>query len=1145
VGTGDLAVQWSVNGILGGDAVNGTVVGGKYNSPTTIPPTNPVTITVASVADPTKSDGATLSVFTLTVSPSSVTVLYNHTQQFTATVAGVQNPVVVWQPVYGTADSTGLYTAPGIPIGQNARDILTVNLSNYFNGTGTQVPITLQFPTPVLTSISPNGASAYESVTINGQDMYGIQNVLFPGPFGSQLPANLYTLPTLYQIFATVPIGAVSGNITVNFSVQGVNNTASIPFTRRPNLRIRSGVRDLSSGESVQFQHRLLGASRPSTINWTVDLGNIGSTGLYQAPTVSQESFATVVACLVAVNSCDSTVLRILPLRITPTEPVVRIGQTVQLDALQGSPVSANWSVLAGGGTISTTGLFTAPTNSTQAGGVPVSATASSATATTTIGVTGASPGILSQTYDYMNSGTDGQGFNVQKMEGTLVKSIAVSGNRAYALGFGLRASPPFFANPPFAAIETYDITNPLNPIWLDAREPGGVALNNFGWDGSYRPLVFSTYSHYLFEVDPPFFTGTAVYAPNPIALYDTQSGTPQLVSWAYSPAQLYTANENNGVIYGVPIYIPLVSGQPPPPTVPIYEMDVTSGTIQQTHINIAPPADIVPGSLPLLAIGNGRFVYCMFSTQVQSLEVAAYDASASPPHLAGSVYLAPNQAGGGGPLIRGNLLFWGLFIYDISNGVPVQLGSLPVQIVEDVQGTRLLGRGFLPIYTARNNYLLMDISDPTNPTIKASVYDMPGGIPVATAKFIGNGNSILAAEGVGGIEAIDLSALGGMIDKGRYGAWGATFDIETNQQTMYIAGESGFGTGGLLITDTSTGVPAFDSILQYSQNAALAVKLNNNKAFLGLVDSLRTIDVTNPTSPVETGSVPLPTSALAISGNILFDGTLDGRLVVLNVTNPNSPSILRAISLPAQPTNLRLSGTTLFVADGTGGCLIFDVSNPSAPILLSQITLSTPVWDVALSGNLAFLAADLSGLVVFNVSNPTQPQQVGQQTLASYVPFPYPGGGGAYGLALSVKVQNGLVYVGTANDQGLVFAFDCSHPNYPRLVSMNAIGEFVDTLVSGFSFSGNDVYVFGSLGALDDILQSDNSAPRNVINFFTPPVALFDGSLSSAGFASTSVHAFVHPKFDRNLLQRKHKWPPGQTHEITTLSETHRLSTH
>jgi hypothetical protein len=329
------------------------------------------------------------------------------------------------------------------------------------------------------------------------------------------------------------------------------------------------------------------------------------------------------------------------------------------------------------------------------------------------------------------------------------------------------------------------------------------------------------------------------------------------------------------------------------------------------------------------------------------------------------------------------------------------------------------------------------------------------------------------------------------------------------------------FGQGGIHIFDLSTGTPAYLGGKLYDLDAAYAVQLTGTYALLGMADSLRTIDVSNPANLAETGSLALPTSALALSGSTLFDGTKDGRLVVLNVANPSVPSRVASVSLPAAATNLRLAGNDLFVADGQSGLLIFDVSNPAAPTLLSQFTLATPVWDVAPSGNVAFLAADTAGLVIVDISNLQQPRQISQTTLETHDPFAY-GTGSPRSIALSVALQGGIVYVGTANSSGLVFGFDCSQTSNPRLVLMSPFGESGDSLVSGFAFLGTDIYVIGSLDDSDaSFVQSDNTVPRNVIDLYYPPVALRSGFTASNG-TSKKRSSFQHPKLDRNFLKNR-----------------------
>jgi len=1095
-GTGPFnrAVNWLVDGIAGGDATHGTITSqGVYTAPASAPDPDPVMITATSAQDKTKSGNAAAAVYSLVVTPSNPTVPFGHSQQFTAQVIGLDSPTVQFfmKAGFGHITIDGLFTAPTPSTDPTETDTITVIVVG--GGSSVDTNISIVLAPPVLTSITPNAASAWETVTIDGQDLYGAREVFFPGPLGSTLKADIQS-STDAGVVVTVPLGAVDGPVYMTLQPPGgTTTTNSLAFTRLPNLRIRATNKELSSGETVQFTFATLGASSPNTVTWTKDIGHVSPTGLYRAPVVTEETFAKVTGCLDGTRSCDQTMLRILPLRISPSQPSVNIGDDLQLQAIDGSPVSADWSVLAGGGSVTSGGLFTAPTDPAQAGAVPVSATAGGTSGTASIAVTGAFPGIVSRTNDYMDFRYDPKKGYLQTLEGTGVNQITLSGNRLYTLDRAIRwgsNAPPFFA------IESYDITDPGHPTWLGAAE----AITPL-------PVLFSAYSHYVFEVDSGLL---AANQPSRIALYDAQSNTPTLVAHQFTPdmGEVFT---NDGVIYGVPLHNYTGS------TVPIYAYDIRGGTIQAHEYDVTPPAGAAPGISPFVAIGTGSRVFAAFTGNGETL-FASYDISTSPPTLLGAATLIGSFLSGYDVLIRGNLLFFANEIFDISQAVPGFVGSAQVQSVRDVQGNWLLGTGFQPIYAAQDNYVVVDVSNPSNPVTKASLYAIGLGVLTPDAQHL------ITDDDLGGFATIDLSALGGMIDKARIAVFpsGFVFDHTINNQFLYVAGESAIGSGGMQVFDMSSGTPVFSGIIQYGLNAGLAVQVQGTTAFLGLADTLKTVDVTNATNPVETHSLAIPTNALALSGHILFDGTRDNHLIALDVSNPNNPSTLSIVSLPSSAITLRLVGSKLFVSDGPAGFLIFDVSNPAAPVQLGQLTLSTPIWDAAVAGDLAFLAADASGLVVADISNPLLPTQISTTVLESWDPFPEQFNEGPRSIALSVTVQNGLVYVGTANSLSLVFGFDCSQPAYPRLVSMNAFGEFIDSLISGFSFAGNDILVFGGLGAETGIVQADASLPRNAINLYYPPMNFRKGFGPDR---KSKVRVFIHPKFDRELLQRKHRY--------------------
>jgi hypothetical protein len=154
-GTSNTSVNWSVNGIPGGNATLGQIcaVGSSpcqtvtnttapqvdYLAPGAIPSPNPVSATAVSAADPTKSGSAQITVINhvlVSVQPGSVTLSPLAVQGFTASVLGTSNQNVVWQ-VQGTACSTagvcgsvntfGIYTAPAAPPSPNTIQVVAIS----------------------------------------------------------------------------------------------------------------------------------------------------------------------------------------------------------------------------------------------------------------------------------------------------------------------------------------------------------------------------------------------------------------------------------------------------------------------------------------------------------------------------------------------------------------------------------------------------------------------------------------------------------------------------------------------------------------------------------------------------------------------------------------------------------------------------------------------------------------------------------------------------------------------------------------------------------------------------------------------------------------------------------------------------------
>ena len=234
-----------------------------YTAPATVPAIADVSVTATSVADPTKSDTATVTVTTqasgaVTVSPSTATVEVFTTQQFTATINGQPITAVTWQvqlppippatsgtplsgPDGGAISPNGLYTAPhsitnrliqahpnGAPLTVQIVATSTANTANSGSATVTLiVPGRSAESAPV--ELGTSGSNALDFNTSGGQ------TTCCGGTLGSLLAsgATQYVL-SCDHVLARSGAGAAGeailqpGTIDTNCSTQGTATVANL-----------------------------------------------------------------------------------------------------------------------------------------------------------------------------------------------------------------------------------------------------------------------------------------------------------------------------------------------------------------------------------------------------------------------------------------------------------------------------------------------------------------------------------------------------------------------------------------------------------------------------------------------------------------------------------------------------------------------------------------------------------------------------------------------------------------------------------------------------------------------------------------------------------------------------------------------------
>jgi hypothetical protein len=1072
-------ITWQVNQVVGGNSTIGTISPtGLYTAPSQY--TNIGITVVASNTDPTIEVGANINLSALTViSPSNPQITSGNTQQFTATIEGAPQTQVNWLATYGAITSSGLYTATGT----QSPDTITAWTATARGTTSVNV----LGATPAITGISPQPAGVFDTLTVAGTNLSPVLTAVFSDVMGGPIYVRSTNATGTSATF-TVPQGAVSGNFFVT-SAQGTltpmpSNT--VQFQRLARLRIHSALSDLAAGQSATIQYALLGDNTPTGVTFSADVGTF-SGATYTAPaTVNADTFAHITGCITPTQSCSTMILELHPFLISPEVPLVAAGTFLQLSAELGAgTTTATWSLLAGGGSLSSSGLYSAGSALQSGGPAPVSAVANGATEMASVGVTGEFPGLVNRLAEYADQ-------NDPNFEGVYPWGMAIIGNRLYVLDGnhigGYTDSYYWF--------DVYDISDPLHPVWLTAAE-----------SNCSGPIFASGQYLYSYQGDleaPPGSFGG-------VMLYSVQSGVPVLIGHV-GYDQMWNISSNHGVVSGVSYNYPQGSAD-------IFKADVTSGAIVSQNIIATLPSEantFIPDTS--IIVGNKLYI-SVTKNDNSGRYLVTYDLTTSPPTLLGTV--------DGGSLAfysSGNLLFTGLSgmeIYDISSGLPQFQSYIDSINAANLNGTQLLA------YTEQQGCLLLDVSNPQIPQITATLFD--GVISGCNSpQFVGN--YVYANEYVGGVAIYDSSHVGGPVFQtnlnGGGGAWSDIYDMLVQSPYVYGAASTDFGEA-LNIYDTSTS-PA-SRVGEYLDPSQEAFSLQSSGHYLYVGGSSYTtvLDVTQPTSPTLVTNVPVSAISLARSNNTLFAGTNNNQLAVLDLTNPAQPVVVNTLALPDVPLHVRVSGPLLLVADNLAGLMIYDITTPQSPVLRSQVTNIALAADVTVVGQTAFIAADADGLVIFDISNPASPVLLSKTSLSRIDPF---SNDNPLNEALTVAANNGLIYVGTINDNGIVFGLDCTHPATPRIVSIYAYGDFILTWIGALAFDGNSIFVGGSLGFTYPFTQAYISQPYDSIEQDFPPLALQSiPPLGQARRPATGVRLGGHPNHARFPKSVPKPAPPGR----------------
>ncbi len=286
----------------------------------------------------------------VTVSPATATVQAGGQQTFTASVTGSANTAVTWTATGGTIASTGVYTA-GATAGN-----FTVTATSVADPTkSATAAVTVQ---AVQISVSPStatlqpGQTRQFTATVTGSSNTA---VTWSATGGTVTSSGLYTA------------GTAAGTFTVTAkSAADPTKTAQATVTIQPvvTVSVSPTTATLQSGQSQQFTATVTGTSNTG-VTWTASGGTISSTGLFTAGSTAGSNFAVTATSLADSTKSASAQITIQPaqtvqISVSPTTATLQPGTTQQFTATVTGTSNTAVTWMATGGTISSSGLYTA-----------------------------------------------------------------------------------------------------------------------------------------------------------------------------------------------------------------------------------------------------------------------------------------------------------------------------------------------------------------------------------------------------------------------------------------------------------------------------------------------------------------------------------------------------------------------------------------------------------------------------------------------------------------------------------------------------------------------------------------------------------------------------------------------------------------
>jgi hypothetical protein len=380
-----ISPTWSV--VAGGGAISAT---GLFTAGTTAGVyTNTVVATVGTITGRATITvtGTVGALASIKVTPAPIIMPQNGTQQFTAVGLDAAGNVVPITPVWavvnggGSISTGGIFasgTTPGVFGGTIRATSGTIQGFADITVTG---PITAVTVTPGTASIAAGTVRQFTAVATDALGTIVASTTVGVASTATWTVVSGGGMISELGVFTAGAVGGAFGS-TVRASIGGVTGSASVTVATSAgpvaSISVAPSSTTLSAGGSRKFIATGFDASGTSitiTPTWSVagGGGTINALGFYTSGTVAGTFANSVVATSGSVSGAATVIIQpqsppgqLALIQVLPVTGSVSVNGTVQFTATGFDAhdnvvaITPAWTVVNGGGTISSTGLFTA-----------------------------------------------------------------------------------------------------------------------------------------------------------------------------------------------------------------------------------------------------------------------------------------------------------------------------------------------------------------------------------------------------------------------------------------------------------------------------------------------------------------------------------------------------------------------------------------------------------------------------------------------------------------------------------------------------------------------------------------------------------------------------------------------------------------